>query len=46
VQDLLQNLGIRYQALPVTDQIFEQTLRVGLVRMGSTNEVHGDIRVD
>jgi hypothetical protein len=32
--------------LPVTNQVFKQTLRVGLVRMGCADEVHGDIRVD
>jgi len=46
VQDLLQDLGIGNEALPVTDQVFEQTLRVGLVRMRCADEVHGDIRVD
>src|SRR5260221_5627066 len=46
VQDLLQDFGIRNQALPVADQIFQQTLRVGLVRMGRANKVHRDIRVD
>ena len=46
MQDLLQYLGICDKALPVADQVFEQALCVGLVRMGSPNEVHGDIRVD
>ncbi len=46
VQDLLQNLGIRNQAFPIADEVFQQALRVGLMGMGSANEVHGDIRVD
>src|SRR6266571_7982416 len=46
VEYLLQDLGIRDQALPVGDEVFQQTLRVGLVRMGSANEVHRDVRVD
>jgi len=32
VQYLLQDLGIRNQALSIANQLFEQSLRVGLVR--------------
>jgi hypothetical protein len=46
MQDFLQDLGIGNQALPVGDQVFEQSLRVGLVRMRCANELHGDIGVD
>ena len=46
IQNLLQYLGICDQALPAAEQVFEQSLCVGLVRMGSPNEVHGDVRVD
>ena len=43
VQDLLQDFGIRNQALSFADEIFEQPLRVGLVRMGRANQIHWDI---
>ena len=37
MQDLLQHFGIRNQALPVTDQLLEPSLRVALVRMRSAD---------
>jgi len=43
VQDLLQDLGIRNQALSVADKIFEQSLRVGLVRVRRADQIHWDI---
>ncbi len=43
MQYLLKNLGICNQALSVGDQIFEQSLSVGLVGMRHANEIHGDI---
>jgi len=46
VQYLLQDLGIRNQALSIADQLFEQSLRVGLVRMRRANEIHWNVRID
>src|ERR1700674_1878563 len=46
VQDLLQNLGIRDETLPLANELFKPSLRVGLVNMSSAHKVHGDIRVD
>jgi len=46
MQNFLQDFGVGNQALPVANQIFEQPLRVGLVRMRRTNEIHGNIGVD
>jgi hypothetical protein len=43
MQDFLQDLGIGNQALSVADEIFEQSLRVGLVRMRRAHEIHWDI---
>ncbi len=43
VQDLLQDLGIRNKALPVADKTFEQSLRVGLMRVRRTDQIHWDI---
>jgi hypothetical protein len=43
MQYLLKDLGICNQALSVGDEIFEQSLSVGLVRMRRADEVHGDI---
>jgi hypothetical protein len=38
-----QDLGIRNQALSVAHKIFEQSLRVGLVRVRRANQNHWDI---
>lgn len=46
VQDLLKHFGIRNEALPVADQFLEQALRVALMRMRRTNEIHRDVGVD
>src|SRR6267143_45959 len=46
VQYLLQDLGIRNQALSIANQLFEQSLRVGLVRMRRANEIHRNVRID
>jgi hypothetical protein len=46
VQDLLEHLGVRYQPPFVTDRALQQTLRVALVGMGSSDQVHGDVGVD
>ena len=46
VQDFLQNFGISNQALAVGDQVFQQSLSIGFVRMGRANDVHRDIRIN
>jgi hypothetical protein len=46
VQDLLENLGVRNQALALADYLFEQSSRIALVGMRSANQIHGNIRVD
>ncbi len=46
VQDLLQDFRIGDEALPLANELFKQSLRVGLVNMRSAHQVHGDIRVD
>lgn len=46
VQYLLQDLGISNQALPIANQLFEQSLRVGLVRMRCANQIHWNVRID
>ena len=46
VQDLLENLGVRNQALALADHLFEQPSRIALVGMRSADQIHGDIRVD
>jgi hypothetical protein len=46
VQDLLENLGVRNQALALADYPFKQSPRIALVGMSSANQIHGDIRVD
>lgn len=46
VQDLLQHLGIGDQALPLANQFLEQPLRIALVGVRRTNQIHGNIGVD
>ena len=46
VQYLLQDLGIRNQALSIANQLFEQSLCVGFVRMRRANQIHWDVRID
>ena len=41
-----QVLGTRNQALSVAHKIFEQSLRVGLVRVRRANQIHWDIGID
>jgi hypothetical protein len=45
VEDFLQYFGIAEEALPIADQVIQQTLCIGLVRMSSSNQVHRDVRV-
>jgi hypothetical protein len=44
VQDFWQNLGIRHQALPAADKVFQESLRVGLVGMGTRSVSTLDFR--
>lgn len=46
VQDFLEDLGIGNQALAVADQIFKESLRVGLVRMRCTHQIHRNVGID
>jgi len=46
VQNFLQHFGIGNQALALADQLFEQSLRVALVRVRRAHEIHRDVGVD
>jgi len=46
MQDLLKHFGVRNQALAVTDQLLEPSLRVALVRMSGADQIHRNIGVD
>ena len=46
VQHLFEDLGIRNQALSIANQLFEQSLRIGLVRMRPANQIHWNVRID
>jgi len=46
VQDFLEDLGVGHEALALGDQPLERSLRVGLVGVGRTDEVHRDVGVD
>src|SRR4030095_4375020 len=46
MQDLLHDLGVGYQSAPLADALLQQTLRVRFMRMRSSHEVHGNVRVD
>jgi hypothetical protein len=46
VEDLLDDLCVRDQALPTGYRQLEQRRGYGLVGMLSPNEVHGDVGVD
>jgi hypothetical protein len=46
MQDLLQDRSMGDKTLPVGNQILEQPLRVGLVRMSGADEIHGEIRIN
>jgi hypothetical protein len=46
VQNFLQYLRVSDQALALTDQLFQQSLRVGLMRPRSPNEVHRNVGID
>ena len=46
MQDLLQDLGVSNEALPVINQLFEQSLCIALVGMRRPHEIHGNVRID
>ncbi len=46
MEDLLEDLRARDQALVVRDGPFEQVLGVGLVGVRGPDEVHGNVRID
>lgn len=46
VKDLLQHLGVGHESCPLGDVSLEQPLRVSLVRMRSSDEVHRNVGVD
>jgi hypothetical protein len=46
VQNLLQNLCMCYEPLPLADEPFKQSLRVSTVNVRGAHQIHGDIRVD
>jgi hypothetical protein len=46
MRDFLKHLGVGNQALAIADEFFDQSLRVGFMRMSSTHQIHGDVRVD
>ena len=46
VEDFLENLGISDQSLAGAEGRFQQLTRPCLVRMGGTDQVHRNIRVD
>ena len=46
MQDLLQNLSVRHEALLVGHATLENLLSVALVRMHGAHEVHGNVGID
>ena len=46
MQDLVQHLCIRDQALTVADKLLKQSLCVAFVGVGRAHEIHGDVRID
>ena len=46
VQDLLQDFGVGYQALPVGNQPFDEQLSVRFVWVCRAHEIHRDVCVD
>lgn len=45
MQNFLEHLGIRHESLPITDDFFQRSLRVNLVRMGRSDEIHRNVRI-
>jgi hypothetical protein len=46
VQDFLENLGVRKQAVALVNHFLQRSSREALVRMRSAHQIHGNIRVD
>jgi len=46
MQNFLEHLSIRHEPLAFTQEFLKQPLCVRLMRMGRTDEIHRDIRVD
>jgi hypothetical protein len=46
MQDLLQDLGIGDQTVPLDHQTLELPQRVVLVGMGLTDQIHRHVRID
>lgn len=46
VKNLLQYVGVRNQPLPFADKSFQQLLRIALVTMSRTDEIHWNIRIN
>src|SRR6266403_1678338 len=45
-QNLLKHLCVGHQPLTIADELFQQALRVGFVRMRRADQVHRNIRVN
>ncbi|HVK87865.1 MAG TPA: hypothetical protein VM513_27285 [Kofleriaceae bacterium] len=46
MKNLLQYLGVGDETLTIRDRALDQALRVDLVRMRSSDEVHREVRID
>ena len=46
MQDFLKDLGVRHQPFAVGNEAFEQYLRIALLRMRRSDQVHRHIRID
>ncbi len=46
MKNLLKDLYVGDQAIPGGNGAFQQDLRVPFVRMGRSDQVHGNVRVD
>jgi hypothetical protein len=46
MKDLLQHLGIGHQPSALGNETLQEALRVGLVRVGGSHEIHRDIGID
>lgn len=46
VQNLLKDLGIGHQSLAIANQSFKQSLRVALVGMRRTHQIHRNVRIN
>jgi hypothetical protein len=46
MQNLLQDLGVRNQALTLAHELFQQPLGISLVGTGCTDQIHGDVGIN